>query len=281
MKRDQARFSGWHNGTLRAGPYEKNLLASESFAPESATRKVLQAVPRPNEILLLRRNLCSEIRAYPSSVGAFVTLSDSLSHLFIVVIRLHARTDGRAFATADVRPCPLGAPASFSSPQAGSFDGACDGAGHSRRDDGLQKGVTYAVRRKRMEVDEIMRRLGPHVRKAYRMDADDFDKLHATLEPALVECFSTNRRGRKRRGAPNGHVSTRLRLSAAILFFAGGKTHDTMVFPWLGPLLHLRVHLGSCRCGHPATAIRGLGRTVVHHFFQIRLLAFSGTCSAT
>ena len=96
------------------------------------------------------------------------------------------------------------------------------------------KSGSRTVRRKRMEVDEIMRRLGPYVRKAYRMNPEDFDQMHATLEPALVEYFSTNRRGRKRRGTTNGHISTRLRLSAAIRYFAGGKTYDIMVSHGLG-----------------------------------------------
>ena len=87
---------------------------------------------------------------------------------------------------------------------------------------------TKTVPRKRADLDGIMRGLGGYVRKAYRMHLDDFKDLHRQLEPALTKYFSTNRRGKKRRGAPNGHISTQLRLSAAIRFFAGGKLYDIM-----------------------------------------------------
>ena len=54
---------------VRAGPCEKKLFASESFAPDSATRKVLQAFCVQVKFLALRLNLCPEIWACPSSDG--------------------------------------------------------------------------------------------------------------------------------------------------------------------------------------------------------------------
>ena len=53
-----------------------------------------------------------------------------------------------------------------------------------------------------------------------------FELLHDTLEPALEEEFDI---GRSRGSNPNGDIPTKLRLSAALRFFAGGAVYDIML----------------------------------------------------
>lgn len=59
------------------------------------------------------------------------------------------------------------------------------------------------------------------------MSLDCFNYLHKTLEPALREEFEVGERARG--GTPNGNISTKLRLSAALRFFAGGSVYDIML----------------------------------------------------
>jgi len=74
-----------------------------------------------------------------------------------------------------------------------------------------------------------------YARKAYRMSLDAFYLLHDTLEDALTEEFSS---GPRARGAsPNGDIPTKLRLSAALRFFAGGSVHDIMLTHGIGKVL--------------------------------------------
>jgi hypothetical protein len=59
------------------------------------------------------------------------------------------------------------------------------------------------------------------------MSRDSFEILHEMLEPALKEEFNVCER--KRGSSPNGDIPTRLRLSAALRFFAGGSIYDIIV----------------------------------------------------
>ena len=56
---------------------------------------------------------------------------------------------------------------------------------------------------------------------------ESFNLLHDMLEPALREEFNV---GTRSHGAdPNGEIPTKLRLSAALRYFAGGSVYDIML----------------------------------------------------
>lgn len=59
-----------------------------------------------------------------------------------------------------------------------------------------------------------------------------FDKLHELLEPKLIEEFNIGNRSRG--SSPNGDIPTKLRLSAAIRFFAGASIYDIMLTHGMG-----------------------------------------------
>jgi len=78
--------------------------------------------------------------------------------------------------------------------------------------------------RTRRFVNSIFYELGPYyVRRAYRMDAASFWELHRILKPCLE---SKKKPTHKRKGAKNGLISTEIRLSSAIRYFAGGRPDD-------------------------------------------------------
>lgn len=83
------------------------------------------------------------------------------------------------------------------------------------------------IRRTRKKVESMWAELGCYARRAYRMSLDAFNFLHETLEPALREEFNVGERARG--GTPNGDISSKLRLSAALRFFAGGSVYDIML----------------------------------------------------
>ena len=59
------------------------------------------------------------------------------------------------------------------------------------------------------------------------MSIESFLHLHDILEEDLKAYFSTTSASAdEQAGAPNGRISTKLRLSAAIRFFAGGGASD-------------------------------------------------------
>jgi len=86
---------------------------------------------------------------------------------------------------------------------------------------------TKNIRRTRKTVSAMMDELGGFARKAYRMKMDTFLLLHETLEDKLDDEFDVGKRTRG--GNPNGDISTKLRLSAALRFFAGGAVYDIML----------------------------------------------------
>ena len=59
------------------------------------------------------------------------------------------------------------------------------------------------------------------------MSKDAFELLHETLEESMKEEFKLRPRARGR--SPNGDIPTKLRLSAALRFFAGGAVYDIML----------------------------------------------------
>ena len=90
------------------------------------------------------------------------------------------------------------------------------------------------IRRTRKSVEGMWAELGSYARKAYRMSMESFDLLHETLRPALDEEFNV---GKRARGAsPNGDIPTKLRLSAAIRFFAGASVYDVMLTHGIGKI---------------------------------------------
>ena len=88
--------------------------------------------------------------------------------------------------------------------------------------------------RTRRYVTSIMDELGPYyTRRAYRMPADHFWRLHRLIHPYLkcgkakVRDDSTKRN--ENNGAPNGIIPSTSRLSAAIRYFSGGDPCDIAV----------------------------------------------------
>ncbi|KAL7533959.1 hypothetical protein ACHAXR_010297 [Thalassiosira sp. AJA248-18] len=89
------------------------------------------------------------------------------------------------------------------------------------------------IRRTRKEVENMWNELGGYARKAWRMSLDSFKSLHAKLEARLRDEFHAGDRtaGGK---TPNGDIPTKLRLSAAIRFFAGAAVYDIMLTHGMG-----------------------------------------------
>ena len=83
-----------------------------------------------------------------------------------------------------------------------------------------------SIRRERKYVTKIFEELGPcNVRRNYRMTADTFWKLHRLLQPN-IPC--SKRRKRKRGSTRNGDISSSLKLSMAIRYFAAGSPADIL-----------------------------------------------------
>ena len=80
------------------------------------------------------------------------------------------------------------------------------------------------IKRTRKDVDSIMKEMGAHQQRAYRMDVNSFAKLHGELLEQLDFKFPTKRTRAGR--SPNGDIHTKLRLSAAIRYFSGGSPLD-------------------------------------------------------
>ena len=77
--------------------------------------------------------------------------------------------------------------------------------------------------RNRNNVFDMFEQYGPYyTRRAYRMTSQSFYRLHKILHPYL----KPKRRRGQRRGAKNGCISSQIRLSAALRYFAGGRPDD-------------------------------------------------------
>ena len=83
-------------------------------------------------------------------------------------------------------------------------------------------------KRTRRTIDSIFNEMGPYyVRRAYRMHQHQFWKLHQILKEDIATPKSTKKKHRN--GGKNGIISTDVRLSAAIRYFAGGRPSDIAV----------------------------------------------------
>jgi DDE superfamily endonuclease len=86
--------------------------------------------------------------------------------------------------------------------------------------------------RVRRTMDSIFKQYGPYyVRRAYRMTEEAFWQLHVLLQPFMT---STRRKPgcrtkKHKNGGMNGLISTEIRLSAAIRYFAGGRPDDIAI----------------------------------------------------
>jgi len=83
--------------------------------------------------------------------------------------------------------------------------------------------------RVRKSIDAMLTELGNYVRRAYRMTLEAFLELHDALAPALLSTFRTGSTDTAPTGPTGGFLCTKLRLSAAIRFFAGTEVWDLMV----------------------------------------------------
>ena len=88
------------------------------------------------------------------------------------------------------------------------------------------------IRRTRKSVESMWKELGCYARTAYRMSIESFHKLHSTLRSDLCREFKVGKRTRG--GDPNGEITTKLRLSAAIRFFSGASIYDIMLTHGMG-----------------------------------------------
>jgi hypothetical protein len=91
--------------------------------------------------------------------------------------------------------------------------------------------------RTRRTVASIFLEQGPYyVRRAYRMNEEAFWNLHAMLQPHMGSrrCQSWKKRKKHRNGGKNGLISTEVRLSAAIRYFAGGRPEDIAICHGIG-----------------------------------------------
>ena len=82
--------------------------------------------------------------------------------------------------------------------------------------------------RVRKSIDAMLTELGNYVRRAYRMTLEAFLELHDALAPALLAKFRTGSADTAPTGPNGGFICTKLRLSAAIRFFAGAEVWDLM-----------------------------------------------------
>jgi len=102
------------------------------------------------------------------------------------------------------------------------------------------------IRRTRKSVADMWSELGSYSRRTYRMSLDAFYLLHDTLEDALTEEFSTGPRARG--SSPNGGIPTKLGLSAALRFFAGGSVYDIMLTHGMGKVSVYKSIYGVVDC---------------------------------
>ena len=84
---------------------------------------------------------------------------------------------------------------------------------------------TRARRRRRQFVSKMFSEHCPiYTRRAYRMPASAFWRLERLLRPKMIKKrLPKIAAHRKKDGARNGRITTAIRLSAAIRYFAGGR----------------------------------------------------------
>ena len=82
--------------------------------------------------------------------------------------------------------------------------------------------------RVRKSLNAMMTELGTYVRRAYRMTLQAFLELHDIIAPAFLAKLWTSSSDSDPTGPNGGFICTKLRLSAAIRFFAGAEVWDLM-----------------------------------------------------
>lgn len=108
-----------------------------------------------------------------------------------------------------------------------------DELNESKLNAGSKRGKKNIIRQ-RKEVESMFAELGNKARRSYRMSIESFLHLHDILEEDLKAYFSSTSASAdgddgEQAGAPNGRISTKLRLSAAIRFFSGGDASDLVL----------------------------------------------------
>lgn len=95
---------------------------------------------------------------------------------------------------------------------------------------GGNKNIELPRVRKNFEVD-IYQSLGStYFRRAYRMTKKSFDHLFCKLKPELKKEFHKSNGSRIERQKKSAyHIGLKIRLSAAIRYFAGGDPYDIML----------------------------------------------------
>jgi len=82
------------------------------------------------------------------------------------------------------------------------------------------------IERTRKQIDDLFQELGAQQKRADRMSVVQFTELHEKLLPELLKEFPTMR---KWGCTPNGVIHSKLRLSAALRFYAGDSPLDIML----------------------------------------------------
>ena len=94
---------------------------------------------------------------------------------------------------------------------------------------GIRGAANHHTARKDIEKD-IFEPLGPYyLRRSYRMNKDSFYTLHDILQVQLEDHFFPKRGGRRNVEKSPYIISTKIRLSIAIRYFAGGSPYDIML----------------------------------------------------
>ena len=100
----------------------------------------------------------------------------------------------------------------------------------SRRKRERRANKQSTVPRVRRSVSDLMRELGEYYEpRAYRMSGQSFWVLHAMLLPKIeyyLKRKQSRRSNKRKRGARNGLISTSIRLSCTIRYFASGCPYD-------------------------------------------------------
>ena len=91
---------------------------------------------------------------------------------------------------------------------------------------------TKIIKRMWESVKYMFTQPGGYAMRAWKSDLDQFNLLCGTLRPFLEEQFGT--RERLKGETPNGVVSNKLRLSAAIQFYSGASVYDLILSHGLG-----------------------------------------------
>jgi DDE superfamily endonuclease len=88
--------------------------------------------------------------------------------------------------------------------------------------------------RVRRSIQSIFREYGPYyIRRAYRMNEASFWQLHRLVKPHMssirLKKHDRKRQKTHKNGGKNGLISSEIRLSAAIRYFAGGRPDDIAI----------------------------------------------------